>query len=234
MSGLDFGRLLVCAGGIGMGLLSAACGGPELGDIVELEVSMAVVGTASAPELVAVGETQGGLGVTRAFLSASAVTLVPCEEDVSGLELGARGYDMLQEPPLSERVTTGVSEFCAVRVEVDPLTNNAREGIPEGASMYVEAETSDGTAVTLTSESSSSLLLEAEEGKSFGEQPLLLGIDVSVWLAGLPLPEEMAEMSAELFDEQLQGAAAIYVDANGNQALDEDEQTAVARVAAPR
>ena len=220
MSGLDFGRLLVCAGGIGMGLLSAACGGPELGDIVELEVSMAVVGTASAPEVVAVGETQGGLGVTRAFLSASAVTLVPCEANVSGLELGGRGYDVLQEPP--------------VRLELDPLTSNAREGVPEGASMYVEAETSDGTAVTLTSESSSSLLLEAEEGKSFGEQPLLLGIDVSVWLAGLPLPEEMAEMSAELFDEQLQGAAAIYVDANGNQALDEDEQTAVARVAAPR
>lgn len=234
MSGLDFGRLLLGAGGLVFFLLSAGCGGPELGDIVELEVSMAVVGTASAPEVVAVGETQGGLGVTRAFLSASAVTLVPCEENVTGLELGARGYDVLQEPPLSERVTTGVSKFCAVRLELDPVTSNAREGVPEGASMFVEAEASDGTAVTLMSERSSSLLLEAEEGKSFGEQPLLLGIDVSVWLAGLPLPEEMAEMSAELFDAQVQGAAAIYVDANGNQALDEAEQTAVARVAAPR
>jgi hypothetical protein len=100
--------------------------------------------------------------------------------------------------------------------------------------MYVEAEAGDGTAVTLTSESSSSLLLEAEAGKSFGEQPLLLGIDVSVWLAGLPLPEEMAEMSGELFESQLQGAAAIYVDANGNRVLDEGEETPVARATAPR
>jgi hypothetical protein len=234
MGSHDFGRLVLRGGGVVVALLGAACGGPELGDIVELEVSMTVVGTASAPEVVAIGDAQDGLGVTRAFLSASAVALLPCESNVSGLELGARGYDVLQEPPLSERVTTGVSEFCGVRLELDPVTSNAREGIPQGASMYVEAEASDGTAVTLTSESSSSLLLEAESGKSFGEQPLLLGIDVSVWLAGLPLPEEMAEMSSELFESQLQGAAAIYVDANANQALDEGEETPVARATAPR
>jgi hypothetical protein len=234
MGAFDFGRLVLRASGLALAVLSAACGGPELGDIVELEVSMAVVGTASAPETAAVGEAQGGLGVTRAFLSASAVTLVPCESNVSGLELGARGYDVLQEPPQSERVTTGVSKFCGVRLELDPVTSNAREGIPEGATMYVEAEASDGTAVTLTSESSSSLLLEAESGSSFGEQPLLLGVDVSVWLAGLPLPEDMAEMSGELFESQLPGAAAIYVDANGNQALDEGEETPVARATAPR
>ena len=234
MGEMNLGRLTTTLGGLVFALLGLGCGGPEVGDIVELEVSMAMVGTASAPELVAVGETQGGLGVTRAFLSASAVTLVPCEANVSGLELGARGYDVLQDPPMSERVTTGVVAFCGVRLELDPVTSSAREGIPEGATMYVEAEASDGTAVTLTSEGSSSLLLEAEEGKSFGEQPLLLGIDVSLWLAGLPLPEEMAEMATELFEAQLQGAAAIYVDANGNQALDADEQTAVARATAPR
>jgi hypothetical protein len=234
MRAFDFGRLVPRAGGLVLAVLSGACGGPELGDIVELEVSMAVVGTASAPETAAVGETQGGLGVTRAFLSASAVTLVPCEANVSGLELGARGYDVLQEPPQSERVTTGVSKFCGVRLELDPVTSNARDGIPAGASLYVEAAASDGTAVTLKSEGSSSLLLEAEAGHSFGEQPLLLGIDVSVWLAGLPLPEEMAEMSGELFESQLQGAAAIYVDTNANQALDTGEETPVARATAPR
>ncbi|HEX2877658.1 MAG TPA: hypothetical protein VHP33_40695 [Polyangiaceae bacterium] len=234
MGALNFSRLLPRVSGLVLVVMGAGCGGPELGDIVELEVSMAVVGTASAPETAAVGEAQGGLGVTRAFLSASAVTLVPCESNVSGLELGARGYDVLQEPPQSERVTTGVSNFCGVRLELDPVTSNAREGIPEGATMYVEAVASDGTAVTLTSERSSSLLLEAESGTSFGEQPLLLGFDVSLWLQGLPLPEEMAEMSGELFDAQLQGAAAIYVDANGNQALDEGEETPVARATAPR
>lgn len=234
MGELNLGRRVTTLGGLVFALLGLGCGGPELGDIVELEVSMAVVGTASAPEIAAIGETQDGLGVTRAFLSASAVTLVPCEKNVSGLELGARGYDVLQEPPLSERVTTGVSKFCALRLELDPVTSNAREGVPEGASLYVEAEASDGTAVTLMSERSSSLLLEAEDGKSFGEQPLLLGIDVSVWLAGLPLPEDMAEMSGELFESQLQGAAAIYVDGNGNQALDEGEETPVALATAPR
>jgi len=234
MGPFRFGWLARRAGGLGLAFLAAACGGPDLGDIVELEVSLTVTGTTSAPEAVALGETQGGLGVTRAFVSASAVTLLPCSSNVSQLDLGARGYDLVLEAPQYERVTTAVSEFCGVRLDLDPVSSNARAGIPEGASLFVEGEAADGTAFTLMSESSSSLLLEAEPGSSFGEQPLLLGFDASIWLAGLPLPEELAEMSAELFDSQLLESAALYVDSDGNQALDADEQTPVARATAPR
>jgi hypothetical protein len=165
---------------------------------------------------------------------------VACRAGASDLTLGARGYDLLQEPAPSERVTTAVSELCGLRVDIDPVSESAADGIPKGASLYVEGQDAAGESFALTSESSASLMFEAESGSSFGEQPLLLGFDVSVWLAGLPLPADMADMAdmvdmaAQLFDSQLVDSAALYVDSNGNHVLDDDEQTPVARASSSR
>jgi hypothetical protein len=234
MQALDSSRFGLVARGLVAGLLATACGGPTLGDLVEDEVSVTVLGVASAPDVAAIGDAQGGLAVSRAFVSTSALRLVACRAGAGDITLGARGYDLLQDPAPSERVTTAVSELCGLRVDIDPVSESAAEGIPTGASLYVEGQDAAGEAFTLVSESSASLLFEAESGSSFGEQPLLLGFDVSVWLAGLPLPEKLADMSAELFDSQLHDCAALYVDSNGNQALDDDEQTPVARAALSR
>lgn len=220
--------------GLLVAVMAAACGGPEVGDIVGNEVNLTVTGIASTPEQAALGEPQAGLGVSRAFVSSSALSLLPCSANASDVTLGARGYELLQEPPPSERVSTAAFELCGLRVDVDPVSESAVDGIPEGSSLYVEGKNAAGEPFTLASERSVSLLFEPESGSSFGEQPLLLGFDVSVWLAGLPLPAELADMSAELFDAQLLDAAALYVDSNGNQVLDDDEQTPVARAALSR
>jgi hypothetical protein len=217
-----------------MGLLGLGCGGPSVAALSEDEVLLTVSAVASDPEVASIGEARGGLGVSRAFVSASAVTLLPCSSDASPLGLGARGYELAQDPPMTERVTTAVSELCGLRVEIDPVDAVVAEGVEPGTTLYVAARDRDGNDVTLSSDASLSLLFEAEAGASFGDQPLLLGFDVSTWLAGLPLPEEMADESGALFDSQLMGSAALYVDGNLNHALDADEQTPVARASSSR
>ena len=211
-----------------------------MGDVLGAEVSLTITALASDPNLAAIEEPQQGLGVTRAFVSTSALRLTPCRASARDITLGGRGYDLLQAP--TERVTTAVGELCSLRLDIDPVFESASEGIPEGASLHVEGRDAAGEPFALSSQSSMSLLFTAEEVTSFGEQPLLLGFDLSLWLAGLALPDTMADMSdttgcaeadadaiAKSFDSQLLDAAALYVDSDGNGALDEDEQTPVAR-----
>lgn len=229
----SFERWRVAASGLLAGLV-AACGGPEVGDIVGSEVTLTVTAVAGAPEVAALGEAEQGLGVSRAFVSTSALSLIPCVANASAVTLGARGYELLQVPAPSERVTTATFELCGLRVDIDPVSGSAVDGLPDGSSLFVEGEDAAGEPFMLTSESSASLLFEPENGSSFGEQPLLLTFDVSIWLAGLPLPPEQADVSAQLFDSQLLEGAALYVDNNGNGRLDDDEQTPVARATAPR
>jgi hypothetical protein len=214
--------------------LSTACGSPSVGELEESEVSLTVTAVASAPDVAAVGDAQGGLGVSRAFLSASAVTLVPCLADAGSVPLGARGYELLAQPPASERVTTAVSKLCGVQLDIDAVDATTSADLAPGTTLYVEARDADGTSITLASEQAHALLLEPEPGESFGDQPLLLGVDVSLWLAGLPLPDDKSDEQAAQFDSQLEDAVALYVDSNGNQALDDDEQTPVAHAHAAR
>lgn len=144
-----FGRLGLLASSLALLPFAGACGGPSLADLEQDEVSLTVVAVASVPAVAALGESQGGLGVTRAFVSASAVTLLPCQGDAGELELGGRGYELAAEPPMTERVTTAVSELCGLRLDIDPVASNARQGIPEGASLYVEAQPAEGDSISL-------------------------------------------------------------------------------------
>jgi len=219
--------------GAAFGALAVACGGPTVGDGVK-EVVFSVVATASAPDVAALGEGQGGLGVSRAFVSVSGLDLIPCSAGASDIALGARGYDLLTSPPPSEAIETAVTMYCGLRVDIAPASRNATSDIPKGTSLYVEGQDVDGNAFALSSQSSSSLSFAPAEGSSFGDQPFLLGFDLSVWLAGLPLPADMADTSAMLFDSQVVDSATLYVDANGNGAVDANEQTPIAEATLSR
>lgn len=230
---IELGRLRLAAAALALASLSSACGGPTLADLQADEVSMAVTGLASDPSVAAAGESAGGLGVTRAFVSTSAVTLLPCSSDAAELDLGARGYELTQDPPMTERVTTAVLELCGLRVDIDPVAASASQDLATGTTLYVEGQDADGNDFSISSMSSLSLLFAADGGASFGDQPLLLGFDLSQWLAGLPVPDKPKASSA-LLDSQLLDAAALYADSNGNGALEADEMTPVARASASR
>lgn len=218
---------------LGLAMLSVACGGPELGDLVSQELTLSVRAVSSDPEVTAIGEPRGGIGVNRANLRTSALSLLPCNEQVAPLILDPREYELVHEPPFSERVTTAVNEFCGLRIDIEPLDENTVDDVPKGASLHVEGTDAEGEPFTLTSEGSFSLLLETEDDIGFSKLPLLLGLDAAIWLSGLPLPEDSATMGTELLEEQLPASLALYVDADEDGALDEDETTPIARVETP-
>lgn len=216
---------------LGLLPLTIACGGPSAGEIVQQRLTVTLSATSSQPQLAAPEESQGGLAVTRAFVAASAMTLVPCSDDVASVVLGARGYDLLVDP--AEEVTTGVSDWCAIELDLDPVNEASAEGVPDGATLYVEATDAQGAEYVFASERSQALRFETTGGGAFVGASLVLGFDLALWLTGLPIAEpDMTEAETELLDSQLRSAVALYADGNENEQLDEDEATPIA-IAAP-
>jgi hypothetical protein len=196
--------------------LAVACGGPEVGEITGQEVTLTLKAVASAPEVAALGEADGGLGVSRVVVATSAVRFQACTEGVEDLKLDPRVYELTREPPPSEGITTAVSDFCGLRVEISPWED------PVNSSMLVSATDAEGEPQEFLSQLSTSLTFETDAEHAFGADPLLLAFDVSVWLAGLPAADD--ESSTELLEAQLRDAATLYVDVNGNGALDDDDR----------
>lgn len=207
--------------------LLAACGSPDFGDLIEPEFTLTLTAHSSDPSKVAVGDAQDGIGVTRAFVAASAVSLVACSKDVSGIVLDARGYDLRSSP--SEAVSTAVTEWCAIEIDIDPVDGATASGIPDGTSLYVSAKDAADTEYSFSSERSTSLRFESAEAEGFPSSSLIIGFDMSKWLNGLPIAEpDMSETESGVLYDQLPGAVALYVDANLNQELDDDEMDPIA------
>jgi hypothetical protein len=219
-------------------LTALACGGPDVGEITEQRVTVTLNALSSQPSVAAVDTATTGLSVQRAFVSASAMTLVPCDEDAASIVLPARGYDLLDSP--SEEVTTAVTDLCAVQLDLDPVSDAATEGVPDGATLYAEAKAPSDQALSFVSDRSHALRFEAKGGAAPGPS-LIVGFDLALWLTGLPLPPgdampptDMTEAESDLFDSQLRSAVALYADSNENQRLDDDETTPIAIASASR
>jgi hypothetical protein len=210
------------------------CGSPSLGDLDTGTVAITVSGIATQPAVVSLGEPQGGMGVASAFVSMSSLTLLPCRADAAEVTLSARGYELLNDPPLQELVNTAVTELCGLRFDIDPLEQNATEGVPEGASLYVTGTNALGAEFEIASEQSFSLSFEVDSNDSFGAEPLILGFDVSTWLAAVPMDVGYEHLTVEAVENQLRSSVALYRDGDGNGVLEGDEQTPVATAATAR
>ena len=191
------------------------CGGPSIAEITDQRVTLTLQGIASAPDVAAIGERKEGLGVARAVIHAGAVRLEACRDGVEALELEPRAYELLQAPAPSESISTAARELCGLQVDIAPAT-----GDEPRAAIYVEGTDQNGEAFTLTSDERVTLRFETDAASSFGEQPLLLGVDVSTWLADLPLDDAASEQLAG----RLKRATALYVDDNDNGTLDDDDE----------
>jgi hypothetical protein len=163
------------------------------------------------------------------YLSTSSLTLVPCAAGAREITLGARSYDLLAEPRAREIVSTSVTELCELRFDIDPLSRNLAEGVPDGSAIYAEATDAEGAELQLTTGTSSSIRLSSVEGGGFGSTPLLLALDVSTWLQGVTAAnlEKMPDAVQELIDSHTEPAFSLFADLNGDQQLqDEDEPVA--------
>jgi hypothetical protein len=210
--------------------LTLGCGGPDLGALATSEIELSATAVASDPAVASIGEPRGGLGVTRVHLSLSSLTLAPCDAGAREIVLGPRGYDLLTEPPPRELVSTSVTKLCEVRFDVDPLSQNAADGVPDGSAIYVEATDAEGAELRLATDSSSSITLSSADGEGFGNLPLLLAFDVSTWLEGVTVAkaEKVPETVQELVDGQTEHAFSLFSDLNGDQRLQDEEQPPVA------
>lgn len=217
--------------GLVLAALPLGCGSPDVGDIQEAEINVTLLAVASDPAVAQISEPDGGLGVTRAFISAKAFTLVPCLEDAAEVRLSHRGYELIGPEISGETVTTNVTELCGLRLDIEPVAANATDGVPEDAGSFLEGTDAGELPFELMSPTPTSLLLETDDGKPFGAGRLLLTFDLSIWLAGVPLETGMVETAVELLDEQIKDAALVYEDRNNNGFLDTDEEEPVARVA---
>jgi hypothetical protein len=213
-----------------LALTLTACGGPTVADLLQDELVLTLSGFSSAPESVAVSEPQGGLGVERAVLRVTSISLNACQDDVADVMLGARAFDLLSVPAPSELVSTSVTDFCSIELDIDPTSQNAVAEVPDDATLFATGVDAAGEAFELASERSHSLRFEAST--PFGAQPLLLGLDVATLLGNLP-PPLTGEDAREQMAAQLATALALYADANGNHELDADETTPLAS-ASPR
>jgi hypothetical protein len=210
--------------------LAIACSSPGVANLAASEVVVTVTAVASAPDVAAVGESQGGLAVSRVFVSTSSFRLLPCDSGSADITLEPRGYDLLAEAVPREAVGTLVTDWCGLQLDIDPVARNTAEGVPKGASLYVEGTDADGAAFALSSAASTSVTLEALDGEGFGSAALLLGLDVSTWLEGLNLTPEQADMTGQELAERARTVFGLYADEDENQSLDEDETTPVAGV----
>jgi hypothetical protein len=223
---------LVRAAGLAGCVLTAACGGPTVADIESDVLTLQVTGVYLGPKAVASGDERGDFTLSRALISVDSMTFTPCAAGSGSIILEPRVYDLLADPPLGETVTTAVSEFCTLRVDLTPSPDVTEDGTSPSESLLLEAQDETEAKVTHGGEDSPSLTFTAEDDASFGDRPLLLAFDLSAWLAFLA--GEATDPNPGLFDSTLTDVAALYVDSNGNDALDEDEQTPVAHATASR
>jgi len=216
-----------------LGMTTTACGGPSVGDVESQALTLQVSGVYLGPKAVPSGDdARGDFTMSRALISVDSMQLTPCASGSAPITLDPRVYDLLADPPLGETVTTAVTEFCTLRIDLTPSPDVTESASSSDESLLLEAKDETAAKITYAGEDSPSLTFTADNGDFFGDQPLLLGFDLSGWLAYLaggatnPLPG--------LFDSTLTDVAALYVDTNGNQQLDADEQTPVAHAQASR
>jgi hypothetical protein len=200
--------------------LLVGCGGSSLAGISEQEVTLTV---SSVGEKVVHGQGPA-IDLSRARLRLSAMELVPCRSGAASVVLEPRSYELMSTPAPSEVVSTSVPELCSLRIELEPDSNV--EGQAGEATLWVEGIATNGLARLFFANFTASLTFATDSAHSFGEQPLLLGIDLPKWLGDLPLNDTVNDdNSSEDLAAQLKDAAALYVDKNGNGRLDENEST---------
>ena len=210
---------------------TAACGGPSVADIENQAVTLQVTGVYLGDQAVPSGDERGDFTISRALISVDSLTLTPCADSSAAITLDPRVYDLTADPPQGERVTTAVTEFCTLRVDLAPSPDITEHSSKSPESLLVEVEDETSAKTTYAAEDSPSVTFSVDGDATFGDQPLLLGFDLSTWLTYVAgsATDELPGLAPELSD-----VAALYVDSNGNDRLDEDEQTPVAHATVTR
>lgn len=191
--------------------------------------------------------TTNSVTVASAELSLALVELVPCTTDAAILQTHDFPIELLYEPWPHVIFVSAVTDFCGVDLNLAPAPAAAAGGpLPDlqNLTALFRGTRADGT----TFEIHSTLTLNfafMESGSTLDAAHLVVGADLSRWFSDVDLDNADLTDGVALvdtdhnpdllaaFDAGAATAFALYVDANGDGALTDDELTPVATASMP-
>ena len=177
------------------------------------------------------------IAVSDARLALATLFFVPC--DPGSAKLGTRDFriNLLVYPPSSLTLDSFVSDYCRIEADLAPPST-------ELPTTHLAGTRADGTPFELTSRQTLALDLDSvPAGQSFDATKLVLGADLTAWLADVDLDGAEAtddtvlidaDHNADLletFEATTVAALSLYFDANDDGLLMDDELEPVAAAA---
>lgn len=174
------------------------------------------------------------IAVSDARLALEMLLFVPC--DPGSAKLGTRDFriNLLVYPPSSLTLDSFVPDYCRIEADLAPPST-------ELPTTHLAGTRADGTPFELTSRQTLALDLDSvPAGQPFNPTKLVLGADLSAWLADVDLDGAEttdgtvlidADHNADLletFEATTVDALSLYFDANDDGLLTDEEREPVA------
>lgn len=200
---------------------------------------------ASDPAVAALGASQGGLGVTSAWIALGDLSLVGCANG-SAPEILAQGPNVenLLSPAPTRSHVSGAS-FCELDVPLvaagQPLPGGAPPEL-SGATLVVGGKRADGVPFVVVSQVAHALALTTPHGFAVddGAHSLLVVVDISALFSGVDLSSAVLDQGTarvtstanaallSAFNANVPQAIALYYDDNHNGQFDPGEPGPIA------
>jgi hypothetical protein len=193
------------------------------------------------------GPTSTYVTLTSAELSLALVELVPCTADAAILQTMNFPIELLYEPWPHVIFVSAVTDFCGVNLNLAPAPSAPDAPLPDLQQLTAlfRGTRADGTNFEI--HSTLTLNFEfLESGATLDAAHLVVGADLNRWFSDVDLDHaDLTDDGVALvdvdhnpdvltaFDAGAATAFALYVDANGDGALTDDELTPVATASMP-
>lgn len=230
-------------------LLPISCTGTDVGNPV-VDIDFAVYDSdppgSSAQARLAVAPS--GLNVDTAWVIVERIRLraaSDCEGGTQDEFVGPFAVDMLAAgaPPALSGLAVSATSFCRIELRWDELGEGVIAGAPAelvGASILLEGRRGDGTRFVVRSKRGEELRLDARATAftiddlesalfvTFDVQDLFDSVDIDAAEVGddniIRIEEGSNDELLAIFDENLDAAAKLFEDLDGNGELDPDER----------
>lgn len=197
------------------------------------EIAVSALGTEVSAQDLAIGD---------AWLHLEKLSFVPCDPGSASLGTTHFPVNLLVDPPSSLLLDSSVSDYCKIEVTLAPSTSTSPDTLSD-LSVHVTGALPDDTSFELASTLTTSL--EFVSATPLPVNRLWLGVDFDAWFADadvanadaddgvVTIDADTNEDVLAAFDDATSSALSLYVDANDDGHLTDDELEPVARATAP-
>jgi hypothetical protein len=202
-------------------------------------MNIALTATSTDEDVIAIRSDGAPVSVDEAGLSLRTLEIIPCASDAAPIAHTDYPVDLAVDPPARASFESGVSDYCAMRVDV-AVSSHAEPAALEDLAVHLFGVRSDDARFEIRSALDFELVLATPSGADFGAKHLALGFDLAAWLAGIDIDaatltdgvaiidSDTNSESLATFEANTASAVALYVDADRDGVLDADELTSIA------